>query len=127
MKTKLLVGAILFACWTFSGTAQVTKTKEHKGVVKSKTKPAWWTAHSLTSDKHIYFPDYYVFYEPDKGYVYWNNGKWINSSSVPAYMGPVDLNTARIQVIDDMASRPELEFRTYSRTYPAQKVDITVP
>jgi hypothetical protein len=127
MKLQLLAGGLLLICLPLLSNAQ-TKTKEYKhGSVKTKSKPGWYTTHQVTEDKYVYFPDYYMFYEPDRGYVYWQNGKWTTSSSVPSYMQSVDLNSARIQTIDDMSTRPEIKYKTYMQSYPAQKVEITVP
>ncbi len=121
----------MLACLPFLGSAQetVTKTVTKNGKTKTKTRttPSWGTAHHYNGDKYVYFPDYYTYYEPDRGYVYWNNGTWTTSSTVPSYMSKVDMNSARVQIIDDMTVRPETRYKTYMETYPAQKVEVTVP
>jgi hypothetical protein len=128
MKLKLLVGGCMLAFMPFLGTAQeMTKTKTHNGKMKSKTIPTWGPAHQYTGEKYVYFPDYYTFYEPDRGYVYWNNGKWTTSTTVPSYMSKADMNAARMQVIEETTVRPETQYRTYIQQYPAQKVEVTVP
>ena len=132
MKLKLLFAGTALACLPLLAGAQQTVTKtvtKGNGKTKSKTytTPSWGAAHQYTGDKYVYFPDYYTYYEPDRGYVYWNNGKWTTSSSVPSYMSSVDLNSARVQIIEDMSTRPETRYRTYMETYPAQKVEVTVP
>jgi hypothetical protein len=118
MKVKYLVGGLLLALMPFSGIAQKTKTY----VV-----PEWGPAHKYKGDKYVYFPDYYSFYDPARGYVYWNNGTWTTTTEVPVYMSKVNLNKARVQVIEDMSAAPETRYKTYIKTYPARKVEVVVP
>jgi hypothetical protein len=42
-------------------------------------------------------------------------------------MSKVDMNGARMQVIEETTVRPETQYRTYIQQYPAQKVEVTVP
>jgi hypothetical protein len=122
MKRNLLLGALMvFLPLLLS--AQETKVKGNK----MKTKPSWWGTHHITGEKYVYFPDYYTYYEPDRGYVYWNETKWTTSETVPSYMSSVDLNSARVQVIEETTTRPEVKYKYYMKTYPAQKVEVTVP
>lgn len=126
MKVKLLIGGLMLACLPFLVNAQV-KINEKNGKVKTKSVPAWGPAHHYVGDKYVYFPDYYTYYEPERGYVYWNKGTWTTTTTVPTYMSKVDLNRARVQVIEDMSVRPETRYKTYIEQYPAQKVEVTVP
>jgi len=123
MKMNLMLGGLMMMLLPFTNFAQTTKVKGDK----TKTKPSWWAPHHLTTDKYVYFQDYYTYYEPDRGYVYWNDGKWTTTTTVPAFMSTVDLNAARVQTIDDMSARPEVKYKYYMETYPAQKVEVTVP
>lgn len=129
MKLRLLFGGLMLACLPLLCSAQgKTKTTEHNGKVKTKQSPSWAAAHHYTADRDVYFPDYYTFYDPERGYIYWNSGKWTTSTTVPSYMSNVDMNSARIQIIDeDTHMRPEVKYKTYRETYPAQKVEVTVP
>ncbi|RQO30761.1 hypothetical protein DBR32_08515 [Taibaiella sp. KBW10] len=95
--------------------------------------PAWAPAHGYRMKQHLYFPDYYAYYDPRRnGYVYWNNSAWIFSPVVPPYMSGVDLNRARVQVIGDLPlnKRPEANWRRYYRAYPPSgrvQVNINLP
>jgi hypothetical protein len=91
--------------------------------------PSWAPAHGYRANKHAYFPDYYTYYDPNRGYVYWNNNTWVTSRTIPSFLTTVNLGKARIQVLNDLnlSTRPESNYSTYMRLYPANRVDITVP
>ena len=92
--------------------------------------PPWAPAHGYRAKQHVYFPDYYTFYDPYRnGYVYWNNSNWAFSPSVPGFLTNVNLGGARIQLMSDvpLATHPETYYSTYSRQYPARSVNISVP
>jgi hypothetical protein len=129
MKLKTLLTATLFLSMPFFCAAQgKMKEKDRPGKSKMKASPAWASAHQYHNDRDVYFPDYYTFYDPERGYVYWNEGKWVNSTSVPTYMHKVDLNKARVQIIEeDVQMHPETKYTIYKQTYPAEKVEVTVP
>ena len=83
--------------------------------------PSWAKAHRYTAKRHVYFRDYNVFYDARRqGYVYLHKNKWRFSKAVPSYLIGVDLNRARIQVLNDLAytSRPELYHSRYAKRYP---------
>jgi hypothetical protein len=81
------------------------------------------------NDRIVYFPDYYVFYTPARGYVYWNNGQWANSTDLPSFLQQADMRKAHAEILDntDIDAYPEKEFSRYKEQYPAESVDITVP
>ncbi len=93
--------------------------------------PPWAPAHGYRAKNHVYFPDYYTFYDPRRnGYVYWNNNAWIFSPSVPSFLATVDLGRARVQVLGDipLTSLPEPNFNKYYRLYPPSgTVNIHIP
>jgi hypothetical protein len=107
-----------------------TKVKANGKKVKTEgIPPAWAPAHGYRENRSVDFPDYHMFYQPGRGYVYWNNGAWTTSSSVPAYLGSVDLGTARMQLLEDIdiTTYPERNYEVYMRQFPAQPVEVTVP
>ena len=91
--------------------------------------PSWAPAHGYRNDRHVYFQDYHTFYDPNRGYVYWQDGQWISSTTSPTFLNGVDLNTARVQVLQDvdLNTRPELQYRTYRNQFPARRVEVTIP
>lgn len=101
----------------------------HKGYRRGGP-PVWAPAHGYRMKQHVYFPDYYVFYDPYRnGYVYWNNSAWIFSPVVPPYMSGVDMNRARIQIISDipLTTRPERNWNRYYHAYPPSgRVNINI-
>lgn len=95
--------------------------------------PSWAPAHGYRMKQHVYFPDYYAFYDPYRnGYVYWNNRAWIFSAVPPPYMSGVNLNRARVQIISDipLTTRPERYWNRYYNSYPPSgsvHVNINLP
>lgn len=126
---RLLCCAMLFVSIPFFCGAQgKMKEKDRPGKSKMKASPSWASSHHYTNDRDVYFPDYYTFYDPERGYIYYNNGTWVNTTTVPSYMSTVDMNKARIEVIkEDVQMHPETKFTIYRQTYPAQHVEVTVP
>lgn len=136
MTANLLAGLIMFmgvplmaVAQSEAGQTTVTKTIEKNGKKKTKTRtmPDWAAAQNYSGDQCVYFPDYYTFYEPGRGYVYWNNGAWTSAGTLPSYMTDVNLNRARMQILNDVSARPETRYRNYIESYPAQKVEVAVP
>ncbi|WP_304516613.1 hypothetical protein [Cecembia rubra] len=106
--------------------------KHHQGKYKGKQQqayrqqgpPPWAPAHGYRAKQHVYFPDYHVFYDARRsGYVYWNNGNWAFSASMPAFIANIDLGNARIQVMSDIPlnARPEIYYDDYFRNYPPRR------
>ena len=95
--------------------------------------PFWASAHRYQGRHAVYFRDYNAFYDPYQGgYVYWLNGAWVFSPTVPLYMANFDLNRARVHIIKDVpyGTRPELYYRKYARRYPRNsriQVNIALP
>ncbi|WP_276134610.1 hypothetical protein [Polluticoccus soli] len=109
------------------GTVKL-KTQDSKVKYNNTAPPAWAEAHGYENNGHVYFPDYYLFYDPARGYTYWDGSVWTTSTTVPTYMSTVDLNAARVEMLHDarLNEHPELKYDTYIRQYPAQPVSITV-
>lgn len=86
-----------------------------------KKLPSWANAHRYNAKKHVYFRDYDLFYDAKRqGYVYNRKNKWVFSRHIPSYLRGVDLNRARMQVLNDLAydSRPEQYYGRYTKRYP---------
>lgn len=91
--------------------------------------PPWAPAHGYRAKQHVYFPDYHVFYDARRsGYVFWNNGAWVFSAAVPAFIANVDLGNTRVQVMSDIPlnARPEIYYENYYRTYPPRRVSANI-
>lgn len=83
--------------------------------------PHWAQAHKYHSKHHVYFRDYYTFYDPYRGgYVYRQSNGWHFSRSIPTFLINVDLGRARVQFIDDIPlnQHPERYYSRYSKRYP---------
>jgi len=66
---------------------------KHKTTKKAVKLPVWAAAHNYDATNHAYFPDYYAFYDPNRGgYVYWDKGNWSFTPTVPPYLSNVDLS-----------------------------------
>jgi hypothetical protein len=134
MKLKLFFGAFMLVCMPFWCSAQEKTKVKPSGKIKTKensnsgASPSWGAAHQYHNDRSVYFPDYYTFYEPNRGYIYWNNDNWATSSTVPPFMSSADLNKARVQLIEgDASGHPENQYNNYKNMYPARKIEVVVP
>jgi hypothetical protein len=110
------------------GTEKVKGSKhEAKNYVKL---PPWAAAHNYDATAHVYFPDYYVYYDPARGgYVYWEHGQWTFSPSVPPYLEKVDLSKERVQILKGLSLdlHPEMDYPHYMKLYPAEHKNDLVP
>jgi len=95
--------------------------KSYQKSYKRKGPPHWAPAHGYHAKHHVYFRDYYTFYDPYRdGYVYRYNNGWRFSRSVPAFLINVDLGRARVQYLTDipLSQHPERYYSRYSKRYP---------
>src|SRR5438477_356004 len=88
-------------CRPYEPATGKSKEKDRPGKMKTKATPAWAAAHQYHNDHDVYFPDYYTFYDPQRGYIYYKEGHWVNTTTVPTYMRSVDMNKARVQIIQE--------------------------
>lgn len=118
----LLVSLFSFTSNAQDNTGKTTKSKHKtKKTGKAVTVPPWAAAHNYDATTHVYFPDYYTYYDPNRGgYVYWDKGKWDFSPSVPSYLEKVDLSKSRIQILKGLSldKYPELNYPYYMEMYP---------
>jgi hypothetical protein len=91
--------------------------------------PSWALSQGYMNDRIVYFPDYYVFYTPARGYVYWNGNQWTNSTEIPSFLQPADMRKAHAEILDntDIDGHPEQEFLKYKEQYPAEPVSFSIP
>jgi hypothetical protein len=96
--------------------------------------PNWYTAHGDTLVAHVYFPDYYTFYDANReGFVYWAQNKWTFSPTVPLYLKNVDLSRSRIKILKGLSLdlHPESNYPNYMKLYPAdpnsKAINVPVP
>ncbi len=95
--------------------------KTHK-TDKSPGLPPWAPAHKYDATAHVYFPDYYTYYDPARGgYVFWNNGKYTFTPALPPFLEKVDLSRSRIQILKGLSLdlHPEENYPYYMKQYPA--------
>ena len=86
--------------------------------------PAWARAHRYNMSRHVYFPEYYTFYDANRGgYSYWGGNDWVFSTSMPSFLVNVNLGRARIQVMNDLpiGYAPQQYFRRYHQRFPAPR------
>jgi hypothetical protein len=129
---KNLVAALLICLSPFTLLAQDaahqdTKHK-HKTTKSAKTAktsrtavPPWAAAHKYDASAHVYFPDYYTYYDPNRGgYVFWNNGKYTFTPALPPFLEKVDLGKSRIQILKGLSLdlHPEQNYPYYMKLYP---------
>ncbi len=131
----------MFVAGVFNGVAQTQKGKGSAGKKHSTGKhkqsttiqvPSWAPAHNYDAKEHVYFPDYYTYYDPVRGgYVFWKNGQWSFSPSVPPYMEKVDLSKSRVEILKGLSLdlHPEQNYPNYMKLYPPvhNYNDVPVP
>ena len=127
------IWVVLMICWfPFAAIGQNStgKTSGDKQETNKATMPPWAAAHHYDASAHAYFPDYYTYYDPKRGgYVYWDNGKWTFSPSVPPYLEKIDLSKSRIQILKGLSLdlHPEQDYPHYMKLYPAEHENNLVP
>jgi len=86
---------------------------------------------SFDPKKYVYFPDFYAFYDPQRGYVFWNaeTKTWKTSQEPPKFMIKNDQSNVRIQILEGLHLdlRPEQNYPNYMKLYPARENDPKVP
>lgn len=86
--------------------------------------PAWARAHRYNMSNHVYFPDYYTFYDANRGgYTYWGGSGWVFSTGMPSFLVNVDLGNARFQLMKEvpLRSAPQRYYRTYHKRFPVPR------
>lgn len=93
--------------------------------------PSWAEAQQYDATAHVYFPDYYTFYDPVRGgYLYWDQNNFSFSPNVPSFLEKVDLSKSRIKILKGLSLdlHPELNYPYYMKLYPPNSDgNATVP
>jgi hypothetical protein len=133
MKYHKIIPALLLVVFPLFSQAQNTPAHKHRSkhhVIKASSEPSWAKAHNYDGASHVYFPDFRSFYDPQRGgYVFWENGAWSFTPTVPPYMSNVDLGKERVQILKglDLDLHPELDYPRYMELYPAEHQYDKVP
>src|SRR5690242_18339125 len=117
-KKALLL--LLITMVTMGSMAQGIKNHKHHSHPTHHL-PTWAAAHNYKGLSHVYFPDYYSFYDPQRGgYVFWDNGKWAFTPTLPPYMSNTDMSKTRIQILKGLSLdlHPETNYPHYMKLYP---------
>lgn len=127
MKTIVFILLSVLPLISFSQDTAPKHTKhKHKTGKTGKTdkKPAlppWAASHNYDATAHVYFPDYYTYYDPGRGgYVFWNNGKYTFTPALPPFLEKVNLSKSRIQILKGLSLdlHPEENYPYYMKQYP---------
>jgi hypothetical protein len=96
----------------------------------NKNTPVWAATHHYDASSHVYFPDYYTFYDAKrKGYVYWENGSYKFTPALPPFLEKVDMSKTRIEILKGLSLdlHPEQNYPHYMKLYPADPKYNAVP
>ncbi len=106
---------------------QKQKTNNTK---KVEAIPPWAATHNYNATAHVYFPDYYTYYDPKRGgYVFWDNGKYTFTPALPPFLEKVDLRKSRVKILKGLSldMHPEQNYPYYMKLYPADHENSMVP
>ena len=116
-----------------SGHKKQKHKKSHKTEKASVAVPPWAAAHKYDATSHVYFPDYYTYYDAGRGgHVFWDRSDWKFTPTVPPFLEKVDLSKSRIQIMKGLSLdlHPEQNFPYYVKQYPPDpnnNVDVAAP
>lgn len=123
MKRAKILFFLLFVLtvWATAATAQTKTQKSRKSHSKSQVR--------FEPKQPAYYPDFYTFYDPARGYIYWQDSTWHVSSERPKFMKEAEKGRVRIELLHDrnIGSYPEDNAERYMKLYPAQNVTPTTP
>lgn len=142
MKLNRLITVALLCALPLGSFAQTKHKKHHHKAKTAATdripgtfkndQAVWMKSSNYKGQEHVYFPDYYTFYDPKRGgYMFWENGKWSFTPTMPPYMQQMDMSKDRVQVLKGLSLdlHPELDYPSYMKLYPAvhEYNDVPVP
>jgi len=131
--TSRIIALALMLLLSFSSIAQQIKHTHHKRHHIVHRLPPWAPAHNYTGESHVYFPDYYTFYDANRGgYVFWEDNKWTFTPTLPPYLQNKDLKKSRVQILKGLSldMQPQLNYPNYMKLYPpvpGAGTDVPVP
>lgn len=117
MKYLLLVIFIL-TVWATSAMAQSRQQKKNRKINRQEA-----------PKQTAYYPDFYTFYDPQRGYIYWQDSSWYVSRERPKFMKETRKGKVRVELLHDrtIGTYPEDNAERYMQLYPAQNVTPTTP
>ena len=140
MKQIRMVACALLLTLVLPMTAKAQEAAGHKTKHKHKKTqaasatarqlPPWAAAHNYDATAHVYFPDYYTFYDASRGgYVFWNGDQWSFTPTMPPFLEHVDMSKERIKILKglDLDLHPEQNYPNYMKQYPAEHTYDNVP
>lgn len=125
MKYHKIIAMLMLVAVPLMSQAQTSHTHRHKTrhhTIKTQQAPTWAKAHHYNGQASVYFPDFRSFYDPQRGgYVFWKDGEWSFTPTVPPYMTNYDLGKERVQILRNLSLdlHPELDYPRYMELYPA--------
>jgi len=116
----ILVVALAFA---FSGTESFAQGKSKDKGTKQHGPPPWAPAHGYRAKtRYVYFKDYDVYYDNEKGvYISLSGKNWTVSAKLPTTLSKVDLLAAVKIDLDFSGDQPQTEHDKHTKSYPKKK------
>ncbi len=140
MKNSILTVAFLIVTplcvWGQNNNLkQSDKTNKTDKAIKNTKLPNWAGMINYDASAHAYFPDYYTYYDPKRGgYIFWKDGKYTFTPSMPPFLEKVDMSKTRIKILKGLSldMQPEQNYPHYMKMYPAEEnrnnsVPVPVP
>ena len=136
MRFRILIW--LLPALLLASTAEGRQKKQQTGKARKERRPEVPASQGFSprasefrSSQHVYFPDYYAFYDPNRGFVFWNaeSRSWQSSLEPPIFLKEVDMSHTRIQILKGLSLdlHPERNYPNYMKLYPAREADPKVP
>ena len=124
MKTiRLLLGLILVFSMSFAAF-EAKAHKGHRGKHYVYT-PYWVPTYAVRANmRHVYFPDYNIYFDRLNGtFVYLEGRRWVVSARVPACFGRVNFARAYKVGLDLNTSRPYVYNQAHYRDFRNRRSD----
>ncbi len=87
-------------------------------------RPIWAKGAKYKFKHHVYFPDYFTFFNPkNNNYIYWEENRWKASPNIPLSMLKAKFADYRIVEMKDVRlnDEPFRHFEEYYKSYPPQE------
>jgi hypothetical protein len=126
MKNLRLLLLVLFAVTmlsTANAVAQGKSKKKQKNEKKGGGPPPWAPAHGYRAKtRYVYFQDYPVYYDNDRGvYISMSGKNWSISAKLPDILKGVDLFATPKIDLDFSGDKPQELFDEHKSKYPGKK------
>lgn len=127
INTIRIAGLLLLFVTLISSGAFAQGKGKSKEKAKSEKKgggpPPWAPAHGYRAKtRYVYFKDYPVYYDNDRGvYISLSGGNWSVSAKLPSLLAGVDLVAAAKIDLDFSGDNPQAEHDAHKKKYPKKK------